>query len=290
MRSPELPWETKRKHIEEYSLRLQFSGYNEKIRKDIVKSAITAYERIQKSVKKGERPLYRTKLWKKKERAKGKRMKKSNWYKKKESKKRNKNDVYKSLIFVQPTKGSVLKKKYEEVIGKSKCEVRVVERAGRNISQKLQKSYPFNKDKCNSQECFVCVSGGKGNCRKENINYEIECIREGCKYIYLGESARNSWCRGREHLRGIDKREKDSVFVEHINEKHDGDFAYDRCGGFRMNVKESHKTALDRQITEAVKIETCEKQILNRRTGYRANTVLRLSSTLSGSCDTAARL
>ena len=60
--SPELPWETKRKHIEEYSLRLQFSGYNEKIRKDILRSAIIAYERIQKSVKKGERPLYRTKL------------------------------------------------------------------------------------------------------------------------------------------------------------------------------------------------------------------------------------
>ena len=250
-----------------------------------MKSAITAYERIQK---KGE-PLYRTKLWKKKERAKGKRMKKSNWYKKKESKKRNNNDDYKSVIFVQPTRGSVLKKKYEEVIGKSKCEVRVVERAGRNISQKLQKSYPFNKDKCNSQECFVCVSEGKGNCRKENINYEIECIREGCKYIYLGESARNSWCRGREHLRGIDKREKESVFVEHINEKHDGDFAYDRCGGFRMNVKGSHKTAIDRQITEAVKIETCEKLVLNRKTGFKANSVLRLRSSLNGN-DSAARL
>ena len=125
---------------------------------------------------------------------------------------------------------------------------------------------------------------------KENINYEIGCIRKDCSYVYLGESVRNSWCRGREHLRGLDKREKDSVFVENINEKHDSDFTYDRCGGFRMNVKESHKTALDRQITEAVKIDTCQKQTLNKRTGFRANSVLRLCSTLNGNCDTAARL
>ena len=215
-------------------------------------------------------------------------MKKDNWYKKKGIKKRNENDKeYKSVIFVQPTKDSVLKRKYEEVIEKSKCNVKVVERAGTSVSQKLQKSYPFNKKKCDSE---VCASNGKGNCMKENINYEIECIRESCNYTYLGESARNSWCRGKEHLKGIVKRNQDSVFVAHVVEQHDGDFEYDECGGFIMNVRESHRTSLDRQITEAVKIDTCPKQLLNRKTGFRANSVLRLRSTLSAGCDTSAGL
>ena len=185
--SPELPWEVKKTHIEEYALRMQFSGYSEELRKDIVKSATTAYEKIKRRVEKGERPLYRTKQWRKKERAKEKRMKKDNWYKKKRRCKNDSTKDYKSVIFVQPTRDSVLKRKYEEVIEKSKCSVRVVERAGKSVSQKLQKSYPFSKNKCSSMDCFVCESEGKGNCLRENVNYEVECVREGCDYVYLGE-------------------------------------------------------------------------------------------------------
>ena len=61
---------------------MQFSGYNEEFRKDVVRPAITAYEKIKRRVEKGERPLYRTKEWRKKDRVKEKRMKKDNWYKK----------------------------------------------------------------------------------------------------------------------------------------------------------------------------------------------------------------
>ena len=90
---------------------MQFSGYNEEFRKDVVRPAITAYEKIKRRVEKGERPLYRTKEWRKKDRVKEKRMKKDNWYKKR-GKCKNKNDKdYKSVIFVQPTKGSILMKK-----------------------------------------------------------------------------------------------------------------------------------------------------------------------------------
>ena len=190
------------------------------------------------------------------------------------------------MIFVQPTKGSILKKKFEEAIEKSKCSVRVVERAGKSISQKLQKSYPFTKNMCSGRDCFVCESEGKGNCLRENVNYEVECVREGCNYVYLGETSRNAWSRGKEHLRGIQKRDNDSVFVEHIRECHDNVFVYGACFGYKMSVRESHKTALERQITEAVKINTTEKQTLNRKSGFRANAVLSLSSSLSTGFDT----
>ena len=76
--SPELEWEEKKKHIEEYILRLQFSGYKERFRKEIVNSAINAYEKIKRRVENGERPMYRTKQWKQKERSKEKRGKKTN--------------------------------------------------------------------------------------------------------------------------------------------------------------------------------------------------------------------
>ena len=56
--------------------------------------------------------------------------------------------------------------------------------------------------------------------------------------------------------------------------------------GYKMNVRESHKTAPERQITEAVKINTTEKQTLNRKSGFRANAVLSLSSSLSTGFDT----
>ena len=213
-------------------------------------------------------------------------MKKDNWYKKKRRCKNDSTKDYKSVIFVQPTRDSVLKRKYEEVIEKSKCPVRVVERAGKSVSQKLQKSYPFSKNKCSSMDCFVCESEGKGNCLRENVNYEVECVREGCDYVYLGETCRNAWSRGKEHLRGIQKKDSDSVFVEHIRECHDSVFVHGACFGFKMNVRESHKTALERQITEAVKINTSTKQILNRKSGFRANAVLSLSSSLSTGLDT----
>ena len=48
-----------------------------------------------------------------------------------------------------------------------------------------------------------------------------------------------------------------------------------------MNVKETHKTALERQITEAVKIDSTNKQTMNRKTGFRANNVLTLGCSLT---------
>ena len=37
------------------------------------------------------------------------------------------------------------------------------------------------------------------------------------------------------------RQEKVSVFAEHVIEKHGDKFEYDRCSGFRMNIKETHK-------------------------------------------------
>ena len=122
---------------------MQFSGYEETVRKEIVRSAIKAYESINKKVAEKERPLYRTKTWRQKERLKDKRKKKTNWYKKNKGGKRDDKKEYKSVLFVQPTRGSVLKRKYEQVIGKSRCNVKVIERESREeLMSKTSKVVP----------------------------------------------------------------------------------------------------------------------------------------------------
>ena len=82
-------------------------------------------------------------------------------------------------------------------------------------------------------------------------------------------------------MKGIRKKDKDSVFVEHIVNKHENIFDYDVCGGFKTRVKETHKNAFDRVVTEAVKIGMSERPVMNRKFGFRTNSVLRLSSSLS---------
>ena len=86
---------------------------------------------------------------------------KENWFKQT----KNKEEEYKSVLFVQPTEGSALKKKYEEIIENSVCSVKVIERAGTSIKKQLQKSYPFGKEKCRDK-CFVCESAGEGTAGK----------------------------------------------------------------------------------------------------------------------------
>ena len=188
------------------------------------------------------------------------------------------------MLFVQPTEGSALKKVYEDVISKSRCRVKVVERAGTSIKKMLQKSYPFEKAKC-EDKCFVCMSEGSGNCRRCNVSYEIVCTREGCKNVYIGETSRNAFCRGKEHLKDLETMKEESVLVEHLNKCHEGDTSHPPCHQFKMNITDNHSTTLNRLVNEAVSIETKQNlapgRILNRKHGFRVNSVLKLSTTLN---------
>ena len=282
--SPLLPWNNVVSHLENYMLRMQYSGYRENERKQVLRSAINAYVNIKKEVQEGERPMYRNKRWKGKERAKLKRKMKTHWYKKKKNRVQDRDTVkeYKSILFVQPTKDSRLKKMYEETIRKSKCPVKVVERAGTSIKRKVQKSYPFEREKCGSEECLLCLTRGKGNCRTESITYEIVCGKEDCKYIYIGESSRNAYCRGKEHLLGLVKKEEDSALYKHITDDHPESISDDAPYGYVMNVTGKFKSALTRQLAEAVKIDQSEKPLLNSRTGFRANNTLQLRASQTG--------
>eukprot|EP00794_Sanderia_malayensis_P002694 gene2694-3113_t len=165
-----IPWEEVAQHVSNMVLRMQFSAFPKKFRYKIVNSALKAYDEIHLRVELEERPLYRPYEWNREERDRGKKNRVLNWYK---------NEKYDSVIFIQSTLGSELKRKYQSEIDRCGVRIRVVKKAGRSLKSQLQRSDPFKEASCNRETCLICKTGGRGSCSKDGINYEIACV--GCE-------------------------------------------------------------------------------------------------------------
>ena len=258
MHSPQcpLPWETTVEHLSVFMRGMQYSGYTSQYRAQIANSALKAYEEIQEKEKKGDEPMYRTKKWRRRDRQEQKREKKKSWYKK---------GGYDTVVFVPPTPKSKLKKSFEEEIKKTDFKIKVVETAVTPIKRLLQKSQPFPNKKCrNEEKCMVCSNSDRGMCRNECVTYKIEC--SNCDSVYIGESARNAYTRGAEHTTALHNKDKDSVLYRHMQDKHTDDV---NTPNFKMSVISTHKSALDRQISEAVHISnTPDDDLINRKSEW----------------------
>ena len=71
---------------------------------EVVRSALSAYDRLVKLDASGETPLYRPREWRKLDRAREKRRKREIWYKR---------GGFDTVIFVPATPGSQLKHRHE---------------------------------------------------------------------------------------------------------------------------------------------------------------------------------
>ena len=106
---------------------------------------------------------------------------------------------------------------------------------------------------CDHGNCLACVDGrGKGgNCHKSNVQYEMDCLLcpPGQESVYIGETSRNLYTRGREHIDKYrsTKRNKDSFIKKHQDEKHGGCEAM-----FRAKVTGTFRDCLSRQVSEGV--------------------------------------
>ena len=67
--------------------------------------------------------------------------------------------------------------------------------------------------------------------------------------MYIRETSRNAFYRGREHFKGLESLKDDPVLVENLKECHEGDTSHPHGHKFKMNVTACHKTALDRMVT-----------------------------------------
>ena len=268
-----LPWVETCRHVEEFAKRMQFSGYGEEFREQVVTSALKAYNEMIEKDRQGIEPLYRPRDWRSVERAEEKRVKKNEWFRGKEGKNE-------TVVFVPATPGSELKKRYQKTIEKAKVKVAVVEVPGTSVKRKVQRSDPFRSRECGDKEmCMVCGSEGKGgNCRSTGVTYEVRCKKCGKRYI--GETARNAFTRGREHWKGIVKKSKDSVFHVHGVEEHGGRV---QVKDYEMKVTGVYGgDATKRQVAEAVTIQHAQGEgLLNRQDEWRQVKLPRINLSLS---------
>jgi len=260
--SRELEWNQTLKHANEFMKRMQFSEHSQEFRTSVAKSAINAYNKIIDKDNEGTEPMYRPKTWRKAERFTEKRNKSENWFKRGQEE---------SVLFVPATPKSELKKLYEEVIKKSKLEIKVAERGGTSLVHKLKRNDALESNTC---ECAICKTNpqGKGLCRLEGVVYCLTCDECGDKYY--GETARNALSRIQEHMSDYKNQKKDSVMLRHANDKHHNT----KYPSFSTTICKSHKDdALRRQITENVMIR--KSGDINIRTDF--NSTSRKSSFLS---------
>ena len=216
--------EERRKKIQEYMNRMQYSGYSKKERANVYRKAKRKYEQMLHQNEEGLQPLYRDKWWNKKERSKNKQLKRSSWYC---------NDGSEAVFFVDATPNEELAHACRKEFKNAGLKVKVIERTGVSITKTLVKSDPFKENGCHQMSCKVCSLGSGINCKTREVVYKIGC--EGinknntrCIDIikYEGETSRSMEERYGEHdyLYNHQNNElrKKSVFYDHVMEEHNG--------------------------------------------------------------------
>ena len=138
---------------------------------------------------------------------------------------------------------------------------------GQTLKEQICKSNPWSGKSCGHIQCFACKEEKGGECRRKNVGYKITCSECACEYH--GETSRTMFCRGKEHLRGLTQRKKESVLWEHCESVHEG-----REVGFRMQATGYYRDPLSRQINEAVRIYNANN-VMNRRNEWRRTAVSR---------------
>lgn len=258
-------WEVVCEHINKFMKKMQYSGYTQAFRFSVVSSALNALKIIREKEECGIRPINRPKGWNQEERQKAKEEKKKTWYKR---------GGFDSVLFVPYTPEGKLKNLYQREISNSGIRIKVVEKTGDTIKRKLQTSNPFRARQCGREECFVCSSGGKGNCKSVGITYEIRCLGEcGERNVYKGETAENAFTRGLQHRTYLNARNAiNSPLWRHCREVHRGEMQE-----FQMNITGTFRNdAMLRQITEAVQIDdVTPRELMNTRAEWNMTRVPR---------------
>ena len=167
----------------------------------------------------------------------------------------------------------------EFVLGSRLDRIRVVERLGPTLENLLCKGSPWKFRGCSRIDCFPCQhgEGAWGDCESESVNYTISCLeckKKGKDVEYLGESARTMYDRGAEHLNDLLTQAKGKPLWEHVREDHDGEI---QTSWFRMKLVKKSRSALQRQIREALEIEGSGAEVvLNRKGEWNGSRIPRI--------------
>ena len=139
--------------------------------------------------------------------------------------------------------------------------VRIIEKPGQKFIDILKNNIKKKKKPiCPEENCLIGKNPKGGNCRTNEIVYEITCKQ--CGNVYIGESSRNGHTRSIEHMEQMLRNDESSVLMRHRREKHNGDEVE-----FEMSIISSYRhDPMSRQCAEANGIRNTdpEKRINNK--------------------------
>ena len=225
-----------------------------------------------------KRPMFRPKGFMVEERRLAKLKKLSTWHK---------GDYEEGILagaplIVCPSAGEIISRKMKQVCKmfkeEHKIDVKVFERGGVKIGS-IAKSDPLSSKGCDREDCFPCTSGGGGDCSRSCSAYSIECeecLKSDLKAVYHGETGRNCYSRGLEHLDGLSKEREDNPLWKHCQIQHGG-----LKVKFKMICLKSFKTAFLRQINEGVRIACCEADMfMNSKSEFHQPSIVKVTNSL----------
>ena len=188
-----------------------------------------------------------------------------------------------TVLFIPSTPGGELLKRMREADanyrrGTSMRQIKFIERVGVSLKDTLVSSNPWGEVKCGRDDCFVCrgEKGGMGSCMKESVLYTIRC--EECKRAnktveYWGETGRDCFSRGGEHLKGCRERKDDNPMWKHLWDSHKGEKGEEI---FTMKMEKGFKKPLARQIREGVEIEMSNETLMNSKSEWNSARIPRI--------------
>ena len=281
--SPDLPWESFVKVMDEFAVKMWRSGYPASWRADTVKTSLQKYEDMLREEREGGKPLFRPKSFMEEERAMAKLKKAKQWHKA-----GGEGGLLAGApLIVCPGAGSMIAKKMKSVCktfkSEHKIDVRVYERGGSKVGS-IAKSDPLKPESCGRENCFPCTSGGGGDCSKSSVAYRIECEecpKTGKSAHYDGESGNNGFTRGLEQITGLEKKKDENPLWKHCQIAHNSELVK-----FKMVCLKSFKSAFMRQVNEGVRIENSKADIcMNSKAEFHQPSIVRVSTVLGNHND-----
>ena len=258
--------------LTDYMGRMLTAGYSEGYRKNVLMHAFKILDRKEKEVQDGVRPMFRKKEWEADRRRIDKRRKKHSW---------STQGGHIAPIMVPSTPRGELADMLRKVVqaeANKEMKFKVIETGGRTVKSLLQKSNPTATAGCTAQDCIACRGddrGNGGNCRRNNVTYEIECgLCQGeDRSVYVGETARNLYTRGAEHATKYTGGKEDSFLRKHQQDKHQGQDAV-----YSAKVTGTYRDCLSRQVAEGVNIRRCQSNLMNTKAEWHQPPIWRVQS------------
>ena len=141
----------------------------------------------------------------------------------------------------------------------------MVERAGATLRSKFPVTTLWDGVQCGRQECITCTQGAEKiyDCTRSSLLYENICSlcnqgagkkeelkepRSDIPTLYVGETCRSIQERGAKHWEGWRRKDEKNHIHKHQILEHEG-----APPKFILRPVSYHKTALNRQIAEAVR-------------------------------------